>query len=98
MTLTQRNGVSYIQEGAFRGTTAVLYCDIIWDYYPEVLSEQSRRGTMDEEMRTVKEVADLTGVSVRTLHYYDEIGLLKPSGVSAAGYRLYGEGGAGWAV
>ena len=45
---------------------------------------------MDEEMRTVKEVADLTGVSVRTLHYYDEIGLLKPSGVSAAGYRLYG--------
>ena len=45
---------------------------------------------MDEEMRTVKEVADLTGVSVRILHYYDEIGLLKPSGVIAAGYRLYG--------
>ena len=40
-------------------------------------------------MRTVKEVSDLTGVSVRTLHYYDEIGLLKPTGKSEAGYRLY---------
>lgn len=30
-------------------------------------------------MRTVKEVSDITGISVRTLHYYDEIGLLKPS-------------------
>ncbi|MCI8284033.1 MAG: MerR family transcriptional regulator [Firmicutes bacterium] len=40
-------------------------------------------------MRTVKEVAVLTGISVRTLHYYDEIGLLKPSGFSEAGYRLY---------
>lgn len=37
----------------------------------------------------VKEVARLTGVSVRTLHYYDEIGLLVPAGRSAAGYRLY---------
>lgn len=42
-------------------------------------------------MRTVKEVAALTGISVRTLHYYDEIGLLKPSGKSDAGYRLYDE-------
>lgn len=40
-------------------------------------------------MRTVKEVAVLSGISVRTLHYYDEIGLLKPSGFSEAGYRLY---------
>lgn len=40
-------------------------------------------------MRTVKEVSDLTGISVRTLHYYDEIGLLKPTGKSEAGYRLY---------
>ena len=30
-------------------------------------------------MRTVKEISDLTGISVRTLHYYDEIGLLKPT-------------------
>lgn len=37
----------------------------------------------------VKELADLVGVSVRTLHHYDEIGLLKPGGVSEAGYRLY---------
>lgn len=40
-------------------------------------------------MRTVKQVSDLTGVSVRTLHYYDEIGLLKPSEITEAGYRLY---------
>ena len=40
-------------------------------------------------MRTVKEVSDLTGISVRTLHYYDEIGLLKPTDKSEAGYRLY---------
>ena len=39
--------------------------------------------------RTVKEAADLAGVSVRTLHYYDEIGLLRPSKVSPAGYRYY---------
>jgi len=40
-------------------------------------------------MRTVKEISDLTGISVRTLHYYDEIGLLKPTAKSEAGYRLY---------
>lgn len=40
---------------------------------------------------TVKAVADLAGVSVRTLHHYDEIGLLKPGQVSASGYRLYDE-------
>ena len=40
-------------------------------------------------MKTVKEVSRLTGVSVRTLHHYDAIGLLKPSRVTEAGYRLY---------
>lgn len=40
-------------------------------------------------MRTVKEVSQLTGVSVRTLHHYDAIGLLTPSKVTEAGYRLY---------
>lgn len=40
-------------------------------------------------MRTVKEVSDLTGISVRTLHYYDEIGLLRPTQKSDVGYRLY---------
>lgn len=40
-------------------------------------------------MKTVKEVSQLTGISVRTLHYYDEIGLFKPTEVTGAGYRLY---------
>jgi DNA-binding transcriptional MerR regulator len=40
---------------------------------------------------TVGRVADLSGVTVRTLHHYDEIGLLSPSGRSAAGYRAYEE-------
>ena len=40
---------------------------------------------------TVKAVSKLAGVSVRTLHHYDEIGLLKPTSHSAAGYRLYKE-------
>lgn len=40
-------------------------------------------------MRTVNEVSKLTGVSVRTLHHYDAIGLLKPAKVTEAGYRLY---------
>ena len=40
-------------------------------------------------MRTVKEVSKLTGVSVRTLHHYDAIGLLKPTKVTESGYRMY---------
>ena len=40
-------------------------------------------------MRTVGELADLAGVTVRTLHHYDEVGLLRPSARSPAGYRLY---------
>ncbi len=40
-------------------------------------------------MYTVKQVSELTGVSVRTLHYYDEIKLLTPSKVGANGYRYY---------
>ena len=42
-------------------------------------------------MYTVKQLAKLAGVSVRTLHYYDEIGLLKPSSLSGNGYRYYEE-------
>jgi MerR family transcriptional regulator, thiopeptide resistance regulator len=38
---------------------------------------------------TVKQLSNLTGVSVRTLHYYDEISLLKPSKVGTNGYRYY---------
>ena len=37
----------------------------------------------------ISEVAKLTGITVRTLHYYDEVGLLKPSEITEAGYRLY---------
>ena len=40
-------------------------------------------------MNTVGEVAELAGVTVRTLHHYDELGLLSPSDRSEAGYRLY---------
>jgi MerR family transcriptional regulator, thiopeptide resistance regulator len=40
-------------------------------------------------MKTVGEVAELAGVTVRTLHHYDELGLLSPSDRSEAGYRLY---------
>ena len=40
-------------------------------------------------MMTVKEVSKLTGISTRTLHYYDEIGLFAPTQKSEAGYRLY---------
>lgn len=40
-------------------------------------------------MKTVRQVAELTGVSVRTLQYYDEIGLLRPAKRTEAGYRLY---------
>ena len=42
-------------------------------------------------MYTVKELADLADVSRRTLHYYDEIALLKPTAVTASGYRRYDE-------
>ena len=40
-------------------------------------------------MKTVKQISSLTGVSVRTLHHYDSIGLLKPTAITEAGYRLY---------
>jgi DNA-binding transcriptional MerR regulator len=40
---------------------------------------------------TVSQLANMAGVSVRTLHHYDQIGLLQPAARTAAGYRLYGE-------
>jgi DNA-binding transcriptional MerR regulator len=40
-------------------------------------------------MMTVNEVSKLTGVSIRALQYYDKIGLLKPTGYTESGYRLY---------
>jgi len=43
----------------------------------------------DERLFQAREFAELTGVTVRTLHHYDRLGLLKPSRYSRAGYRLY---------
>lgn len=40
-------------------------------------------------MKTVRQVSQVSGISVRTLHHYDAIGLLKPTKVTEAGYRLY---------
>lgn len=40
-------------------------------------------------MMTVNEVSRLTGVSIRALHYYDQIGLLPATGHTDSGYRLY---------
>ena len=42
-----------------------------------------------QTMMTVKELSKQTGISARTLHYYDEIGLFTPTEKSGAGYRLY---------
>ena len=42
-------------------------------------------------MMTVNEVSKLTGLTIRTLQYYDRIGLFKPSTVTEAGYRIYDE-------
>ena len=40
---------------------------------------------------TIKKLAEMAGISTRTLRYYDEIGLLKPCRVNSSGYRIYGE-------
>ena len=37
----------------------------------------------------IGELASMTGITVRTLHYYDEVGLLKPSKITETGHRLY---------
>ena len=46
-------------------------------------------------MKTAGRVSDLAGVSVRTLRYYDKIGLFSPSSRSDTGYRLYSDGDLG---
>ena len=46
---------------------------------------------MNNKPMTVHEVATLSGITIRTLHYYDEIGLLKPTMLTDAKYRLYTE-------
>lgn len=42
-----------------------------------------------QKVMSISQAANLSGVSVRTLQYYDQIGLLKPAAVSESGYRLY---------
>ncbi|MCM1122598.1 MAG: MerR family transcriptional regulator [Eubacterium sp.] len=42
-----------------------------------------------ESLRTISQIAEITGISTRTLQYYDEIGLLKPSCLTPSGYRMY---------
>lgn len=44
---------------------------------------------MIKKTLSVHEVAKLTGITARTLHYYDEIGILKPTRLTEAGYRMY---------
>lgn len=46
---------------------------------------------MEEKLWKIGELARATGLTVRTLHHYDEIGLLVPSERTQAGYRLYGD-------
>ncbi len=46
--------------------------------------------TPPPSVRRIGELADATGITVRTLHYYEEIGLLSPADRTAAGHRLYG--------
>ena len=50
---------------------------------------------MTEKLMSVHEVAALTDITARTLHYYDEIGLLKPAKVTEAGYRMYDDAALG---
>ena len=63
----------------------------------EQMNERNRSNRKANEraknggLMTVRQVSARCGVSVRTLHYYDQIGLLSPAVVTAAGYRLYGE-------
>jgi DNA-binding transcriptional MerR regulator len=50
-----------------------------------------KNSAMDEAYYTVHKLVEMAGVSIRTLHYYDEIGLLKPDRVGSNKYRYYGE-------
>ena len=53
------------------------------------MTEGRTGGTLVDAVWTVGQVADELGVTVRTLHHYDEIGLLRPGERTPAGYRLY---------
>ena len=57
--------------------------------WPQFLKAQAGEIAMGFEALKVGELAKRTGLTIRTLHHYDEIGLLKPSLHTEAGYRLY---------
>jgi DNA-binding transcriptional MerR regulator len=54
------------------------------------MSSEVAMKTGTKELYRAKEFADLAGVTVRALHHYDRLGLLRPKQRSQAGYRLYG--------
>ncbi len=54
----------------------------------DIISREIRRQEVSMSYK-VKEVADMVGISVRTLHHYDQIGILKPETTTHTGYRLY---------
>ncbi|HKZ27538.1 MAG TPA: MerR family transcriptional regulator [Rubrobacteraceae bacterium] len=58
----------------------------------DVIEHREEDGSRPVAVWKVGELAERTGLSVRTLHYYDEIGLLSPSRRTAAGHRLYTAG------
>ena len=58
----------------------------------DVIEYREEDGLRPVAVWKVGELAERTGLSVRTLHYYDEIGLLSPSRRTAAGHRLYTAG------
>ena len=53
------------------------------------MDDHTTHGAARDRLRSVSEVAGLAGVTVRTLHHYDDLGLLVPARRSEAGYRLY---------
>ena len=53
------------------------------------MSEEKHTSKVDTRELTVGVVAGMVGVSIRTLHHYDQIGLVVPSGRTPAGYRVY---------
>src|SRR5260370_37669694 len=68
----------------------LLASDVTSDFSLDSIQRFKMKGS-DEKLFQAREFAELTGVTVRTLHHYDRLGLLKPSRYSRAGYRLYRE-------
>ena len=71
--------------------TLTLRNSVIYSYskFIHICTNQKGGDKMKSSYKTVNEVSRLSGVSVRTLHHYDEIGLLKPAYVAPNGYRMY---------